>query len=181
MALTVESLCNSQGNYHFGFLTINQEPTGYVGAYLLTNRWVRPLEFRISSAVQPNKVQQILYGDSLRSFLFADVIAKTLVEKSSTPATVILTDQPEVIGLANKLDVTVACLAKAESQAPEGTLTAVGPRGIGLHCFGTAETAELLSKMFEGMDIDLAEPFIRIRDAIQETRRIGPKTPAQAA
>ena len=47
---------------HLGFLTVFAEPTGYLGGYLVTNSWGRPLEFRLSTAVQPNKVQQILYG-----------------------------------------------------------------------------------------------------------------------
>src|SRR5262249_7230983 len=51
-----------------GFLTVLQEPSGYLGGYLVTNLWGRPLEFRLTSAVQPNKVQQILYGDTLLSY-----------------------------------------------------------------------------------------------------------------
>ena len=47
---------------NLGFFTVQREPTGYVGGFLVTNRWGRPLEFRLSSPVLPNKVQQILYG-----------------------------------------------------------------------------------------------------------------------
>src|SRR5438874_9502528 len=69
-----------------GFLTIVQEQNGYLGGYLVTNLWGRPLEFRLSTAVQPNRVQQILYGPALQPYLCADLIGKTLVEKTATAA-----------------------------------------------------------------------------------------------
>ena len=34
---------------HIGFLTVYAEPTGYLGGYLVTNSWGRPLEFRLST------------------------------------------------------------------------------------------------------------------------------------
>src|SRR2546423_15306908 len=66
-----------------GFLTVLNEANGYVGGYLVTNTWGRPLEFRLSSAVQPNRVQQILYAGTLLSYLCADLIGKTLVDKTA--------------------------------------------------------------------------------------------------
>jgi hypothetical protein len=66
-----------------GFLTVLDEGNGYVGGYLVTNVWGRPLEFRLTSAVQPNRVQQILYGETLVPYLCGDLIGKTLVDKSS--------------------------------------------------------------------------------------------------
>lgn len=62
---------------HLGFLTVFAEPNGYLGGYLTTNSWGRPLEFRLSTAVQPNKVQQILYARTLNEYLCADLIGKT--------------------------------------------------------------------------------------------------------
>src|SRR4051812_23734213 len=48
-----------------GFLSVLQENGGFLGGYLVTNYWGRPVEFRLSTAVQPNRVQQILYGPTL--------------------------------------------------------------------------------------------------------------------
>ena len=75
-----------------GFLTILDDSSGVLGGYLLTNSWGRPLEFRLSTAVQPNRVQQILYGPTLTEYLHADLIGKTLIEKTSTPPGLIITD-----------------------------------------------------------------------------------------
>src|SRR6516162_1317357 len=66
-----------------GFLTVLHEASGYLGGYLVTNVWGRPVEFRLSTAVQPNRVQQILYGGKLQPYICADLIGKTMVDKTS--------------------------------------------------------------------------------------------------
>src|SRR5437763_17114377 len=92
---------------HLGFLTVFAEPTGYLGGYLVTNSWGRPLEFRLSTAVQPNKVQQILYGGTLTEYVSADLIGRTLVEKTGTPAHLLITDTLNVLSVRSRVDVPV--------------------------------------------------------------------------
>src|SRR2546421_4254764 len=87
------------GAQNLGFLTVLQEASGYLGGYLVTNLWGRPLEFRLTSAVQPNKVQQILYGDTLLPYLCADLIGKTLVDKTGLPVQLLVTDREAVLDL----------------------------------------------------------------------------------
>src|SRR5262245_48274194 len=64
---------------HLGFLTVLHEASGFIGGYLVTNLWGRPLEFRLSTAVQPNRVQQILYAQTLARYICGDLISRTLV------------------------------------------------------------------------------------------------------
>src|SRR5262252_3713630 len=97
-----------------GFLTVLHEASGYLGGYLVTNLWGRPLEFRLSTAVQPNRIQQILYGDSLHSYVCADLIGKTLVDKTAAKAQYILTDREAVLDLRQRAEVPVAWLAPAD-------------------------------------------------------------------
>src|SRR6516165_8784949 len=59
---------------NLGFLTVLNEVSGYLGGYLVTNNWGRPLEFRLSTAVQPNRVQQVLYAHTLEGYVCADLI-----------------------------------------------------------------------------------------------------------
>src|SRR5205814_3245787 len=95
-----------------GFLTILEETNGYLGGYLVTNVWGRPLEFRLSTAVQPNRVQQILYGGTLQPYICAELIGKTLVDKTGVPVQLILTDREPVLELRCCLEVPVAWLAQ---------------------------------------------------------------------
>src|SRR5437588_5889736 len=96
---------------NLGFLTVLHEASGYLGGYLVTNLWGRPLEFRLSSAVQPNRVQQILYGGTLEAYVCADLIGKTLVEKAGVPVQLLVTDQEQVLDLRRKVEVPVLWLA----------------------------------------------------------------------
>ena len=70
------------GPVNLGFLMVLQEGNTYLGGYLVTNQWGRPLGFHLSSAVQPNKVQQVLYAATLVPYVCADLIGKALVDKA---------------------------------------------------------------------------------------------------
>ena len=85
---------NASASATLAFLTVLQEPSGWLGGYLVTNGWGRPFEFRLTTAVQPNRVQAALYGPTLHEYLLADLIGKTLVEKTATKPDLIVTDAP---------------------------------------------------------------------------------------
>src|SRR5262245_51602958 len=165
-----------------GFLTVLQEANGYLGGYLVTNNWGRPLEFRLSSAVQPNRVHQILYGGTLKPYVCADLIGKALVEKTATPVQLLLTDSEPVLDLRLKVPTPVAWLAAADdplaaalTQAGVCVQPAAGGKGPVL-CHprfpgDVAAVGELLGRL-DGT-LDLAEPFARIREAVTEARKMG--------
>src|SRR5438093_8033133 len=96
---------------NLGFLTVIQEPSGFLGGYLVTNLWGRPLEFRLSTAVQPNRVQQILYAHTLNRFICGELLGKTLIEKTTTPAHLVLTDTADALSLRRVVDVPVVWVA----------------------------------------------------------------------
>src|SRR5262249_9238800 len=150
-----------------GFLTVAQESNGYLGGYLVTNAWGRPLEFRISSAVQPNKVQQILYASTLVPYLCGDLIGKTLVERAGDPVQLVVTTCEHALDLRHKLDVPVACLLGPDDA--RGAVALPGGKGT-LLCHpkhpGDPEAIRQLLASLDGLD--LAEPFTRIKEAVAE-------------
>jgi hypothetical protein len=155
------------GTLQLGFLTVLHEANGYLGGYLVVNGWGRPLEFRLTSAVQPNRVQQILYGDTLETYVCADLIGKTLVDKAGVAVQLVVTDREEVLDLRLKLDAPVAYLAPSGGEADKGRPFHCHPRFEG--------DAALVREILERLDaaFDLAEPFQRIREAIGEARKMG--------
>jgi hypothetical protein len=160
-----------------GFLTIVQEPTGWVGGYLVTNAWGRPLEFRLSTAVQPNRVQAVLYGPTLRDYIHADVIGKTLVDKTSLKPDLIVTDSPGVLGLAKRINIPVIALRPDDAFLPPETSAFAHARssaGLLLSTECPDAEATILVKL-DAVDaaVDLAEPFARIREAVAEARKTG--------
>src|SRR5437016_461617 len=90
-----------------GFLTVLHEANGYVGGFLATNSWGRPLEFRLSSAVQPNRVQQALYGGTLEPYVCGELIGKALVDKAGVAVQLVVTDREAVLELRRRLDAPV--------------------------------------------------------------------------
>ncbi len=170
------------GLTNLGFLTVLHEPNGYLGGYLVTNVWGRPLEFRLSSAVQPNRVQQILYAGTLEPYICADLIGKTLVDKTAAPVQLLVTDRATVLDLRLKLECPVVWLAAAED-AQARSLTGIGavtvPAETGrgpLLCHPRfPDDATLTREMLGQLDasFDLSEPFVRIREAVGEARKMG--------
>jgi hypothetical protein len=172
----------AHASLNLGFLTIVQESNGYLGGYLVTNQWGRPLEFRLSSAVQPNRVQQILYGGTLQPYICADLIGKTLVDKTGTAVQCILTDCEAALDLRLDIDVPVVWVAPAkdpvaEDLAEEGACIRLERQSHGLlihHPRFQADAAairELLDHIDTGLE--MAEPFTRIREALAEARKMG--------
>src|SRR5207244_12293221 len=104
---------------NLGFLTVLDEPSGYLGGYLVTNPWGRPLEFRLSTAVQPNRVQQILYAGTLQAYVCADLIGKTLVEKTAMPVQMVLTDTEAALELRLSLSVPAVWVVPSGDKVTE--------------------------------------------------------------
>jgi hypothetical protein len=156
------------------------EPGGYLGGYLVTNLWGRPLEFRLSTAVQPNRVQQVLYAHTLAGYVCGELIGKTLFDKTATPAQVVLTDSYDAFGLRRCVDVPIVWAAandpRAAGLAEQGAVVrpAAGGRGPLLAHPDFPDDRPPLRELFERLSgLDVVEPFTRIRDAITEARKMG--------
>jgi hypothetical protein len=168
-------------NPQFGFMTIVHESNGYVGGYLVTNTWGRPLEFRLSTAVQPNRIQQILYGQALQPYVFADLIGKALFERTATRPQLVLADRAPLLSLRPHVDVPMVYLpqenAPSRSESSDCAFiisTADGSSAAFCHS-GFAADRELARTLLDRLrdNIDVNEPFGRIRDAVSEARKMG--------
>ncbi len=163
------------GPINLGFLTVLQEPSGWLGGYLVTNGWGRPLEFRLTTAVQPNRIQAALYGPTLTEYLLADLIGKTLVEKTSAKPDLIVTDIPAALPLRSRLEIPVVAL-RSQTSIPETTPMDHSRTSAGLLLPARFATdAQTVAELLDRVDtaVDLGEPFARIREAIAEARKMG--------
>src|SRR5262249_50255038 len=127
-----ETVSESSTAAHLGFLTVLHEANGFLGGYLVTNLWGRPLEFRLSTAGQPSRVQQILYADTLPGYLHGELIGQTLVEKTAMPARLILTDRRPALELRPCVEVPVVWVSSPDDPGA----SADGPEVVrpGLRC-----------------------------------------------
>jgi len=177
---------------------------GLFGGYLVLNAAGRPLEFHCTAPIKPNRAQQILYGPTLEPFLYGEQIGQTLVDKATIEPLVVCTDRKPALAVRDYVKVPVALVLAAEDDlnatgATAGAVSSGDTSGpvwrIDAAHFGAAPLAsfqlgrnrlavpqsspqdqrqitERIAELAESFD--LAEPFGRIREAIQEARRGGP-------
>lgn len=160
-----------------GFLAILQDAGGAaLGGYLVTNAWGRPLEFRLTTAVQPTRVQQALYGPTLTEYLHADLIGKALVDKTGIQPGLIVADTITALGLRSRVDVPVVAVVPGY-EPTAGTFTIAHPRSPVplLVSDKFASDRELIEARLNEVDpaVDLTEPFARVREAVAEARKMG--------
>ncbi|MFO0926556.1 MAG: hypothetical protein U0736_05885 [Gemmataceae bacterium] len=162
---------------NLGFLTILHEGNGYLGGYLVTNAWGRPLEFRLSSAVQPNKVQQILYAATLVPYICGDLIGKALVDKAAVPVGFVLTTCEQAIDLRHKVDCPVVWVVEPTHPRAGEECAVPLPHGRGALLCHPKYPADVqaVRDLLGGLDgiPDLTEPFARVKEAIAEARKLG--------
>lgn len=88
----------------FAFLSVLDvgEP-GFIGGLLLLNRSGRPMEFHCTTPVRANRAQQILYGPTLRPYLFAEQIGTALLGKMKSKPDILFTDRVAIFELRDTL------------------------------------------------------------------------------
>ena len=92
---------------NLGFLTVIDQFPGLTGGYLVLNRAGRPLEFHCTMPISPDKIQQILYGETLQPFLFGERIAQTLIQRSKLPVLSIFTDHVAVLPVQSLVSTSI--------------------------------------------------------------------------
>lgn len=144
-----------------GFLTTVESPThGLFGGYLLVDSIGRPLEFSCTAPVRLSRAQQVLYGPTLHGYLHADRIGGTLLAEATIEPRIVLVDQVELAQLHVHTALPVALVRSGEPVEPQAD---------------DPVRRRQLSERLDGLlpNIDLAEPFERIRAAIDEAQRHG--------
>jgi hypothetical protein len=174
---------------------------GLFGGYLVLNRCARPLEFHCTAPIKPNRAQQILYGPTLEPFLYGEQIGQTLVNKARHEPLIVCTDlapglavrehisAPVLLVLPPGDDASTATDAGTEDPAdragqtfrrldgahrsPPGLIHfRWGHNDVAVAESAPADQAEITRRLAElALSWDLAEPFCRIREAIEEAQK----------
>lgn len=171
---------------------------GLFGGYLVLNTAGRPLEFHCTAPVRPSRAQEILYGATLRPYLYGEQIGQTLLNKASTAPLMVFTDVDPALTVRDFTDLPIAfvsvpvvedeaSLRNEQPQLSRIDRAQTGPRApftTRLYAFTVAGQSLAVLKTHEGdvetisqrwepfaAGFDLIEPFGRIREAIDEARR----------
>ena len=168
------STTNANHKPALGFLTVVEHPQhGLFGGYLLLNLTARPLEFHCTTPIKPNRAQEILYGPTLDSYLYGDQIGATLLGQSKIEPMAVFTDCPPVLAVRSLVSFPMA-LVLASEESTNGHLFTFR---VGRNVLAAAERADadatiIAQRLTEVSEsFDLAEPFERIRQAIEEAQQ----------
>ena len=152
-----ESAANDDPPAIFGFYSVMElDEVGFCGGFLVLNEIGRPLEFHCTLPVKPERSQQILYGKSLRNFLYSEHIGPPLVHKARNRATIVLVNQSESIELGRHIEAEVALVTPRENDTPE--------------ILGA--NVNVAARCRQAAGFDLQEPFERIAAAIDEANSV---------
>jgi len=182
-----------------GFLTVvEHEEAGWLGGYLVLNQRGRPVEFQCTAPVKPNRAQEILYGPTLRPFMYGERIGSTLINKSTTKPQLIITDVAPVLSVRDSVEMPICLVDTASTddcENPSGSAREAGmPRldsphdaqpvepklvlfSLGANQLGLetqySEDQQTITRRWEEMQLvlDLAEPFERIHQALAEAHQ----------
>ena len=175
---------NASARPALGFLTVLDHPEhGLFGGYLLLSLTGRPLEFHCTAPVKPNRAQQILYGPTLESFLYGEQIGFTLLEQAKIAPLVVCTDREPVLSVRDLVATPVVLVVSGENPG-DGVAEALPSSSNRLVTFDLGRNRLAVHERTEGdrplifqrlaevaQSLDLAEPFGRIREAIEEAQQ----------
>ncbi len=131
----------------YGYLLIvEDENNGYTGGYLVISEQGRPLEFHCTETVRPSRAQEILFGSTLKEFLFSEHLGAALIDASELSVDVLVVNDQDAVEAGTRLEIPTVCLNSSHD-----------------------ELDTRLERLAEA--IDISEPFGRVREAVLEACR----------
>lgn len=171
---------SSPSEQRLGFLAAKHQPTlGYVGGYLLTTARGRPLEFHYTNPIRPSPTHRILYGSELEPYILGELIGSNLIKQPTLEVAFIITDQPQVLDQRRCTSCPMLCV-EPSGETP-GAQEGPGRQAAQLRCHsGYPDDVAALNHWLQEVNpsLDLAEPFVRVWDALREVLSSEPKSHA---
>lgn len=167
-----------------GFLSVVEHvELGLLGGYLLLNAAGRPLEFHCTAPVKASRAQEILYGPTLRPYLYGEQIGQTLLTRSKLTPLVVCTDSVPVLAARDFTHVPLVLVRdgagdRGQESEDRGQKTEDGSQfslarnlvSVAPH-YSSDESAIRQVWPAQADSLDLLEPFARIREALDEAQK----------
>lgn len=181
-----------------GFLTVVEHAeTGLTGGLLILNTAGRPVEFHCTAPLKPNRAQEILYGHTLRPYLYGEQIGQTLLSKARNETLFVCTDVEPALCVRDSVDLPVVLVldGRETGQSAQGACRQRMLRFDQSHAVLYPNFTQLIQFQLGKQSVavpaqrqtdrdivvqrwqpyqehlDLSEPFGRIREALEEAQR----------
>jgi hypothetical protein len=103
-------------------------PNVFIGGLMVTDRFGLPLEFRYTEPIQPSKIQQVLYGQVLNSYIKKEVILETLLKNIEVSFKALLVEDDALLEIRGKnYSIGRLALTKSPPIGETGKRQELGP------------------------------------------------------
>ena len=128
-------------------------PNVYIGGSMVTDGYGLPKEFRYTEPIQPTKIQQILYGQVLNSYIKREVILETLLKSVESKFKCLLVEDESLLSYKSKLfSVIRMSETKASAIGEVGVMQEIAPTEILLQV--TRETPPLRLQFADPVSVE---------------------------
>lgn len=163
-------------------------PNIYVGGLMVTDGRGLPLEFRYTEPIQPTRIQQVLYGQVLSSYIKREVILETLLKNIETKFSCMLVEDENLVDYPSKgypvlrvvatKSAPVGPVGKVQEISPGEILLQVTAEGCPVRLYAgkgksdipetAAPSSEVITILLDaGQEMDIVEPMRRIEKALE--------------
>jgi hypothetical protein len=150
---------------------------GWMGGLMLTNGYGYPLDFHYSDPVFPTRLQQILYGPALSTYLKTDVIVPGLLHGCTTPVAAMFVEDATLMGGPARTSINLIRLQSVGLATPtpeadcEGLYQPAAPEATPVRVSWRPEQADTATPVMEtlkrlGQHMVVTEPFARLEQAL---------------
>jgi hypothetical protein len=153
------------------FIDVAVFPDGSIrGGILTTDLETRPYEFRVTSPIKPTQVQQILYGASLKDYVYGELICAPLVKATKEKLSLVLAKEPYIVAMRPLVSIPVILVHHDGKSIGEN----LRPVSLSAHKSFQSELSFAQTVLAPVMQShDLIEPFERLKLALNEVNRTG--------
>jgi hypothetical protein len=140
------------------------------GGILTTDIETRPYEFRITSAIKPTQLQQMLYGTSLKDYVYGELICAPLIKATKEKINFVLTQERYIMEVRPLVAVPIVLMSYNDKAVGDG----LKPISFQVHKDYSTELSHaqmVLTPITQ--KLDLMEPFERLKLALNEVHRLG--------
>ena len=138
--------------------TFGDDNQAFRGGCLITERRTHPLEFRMTSPIEPTPLQTILYGKTLQSYVSIDLIVVPLLQAIKTKPVITLIRLPVFLMARPQVGLPMVLVSENED----------GKVQFQSHKKFTEDQQLLPSYLRQFKTEYIFEPFMRIQAALKE-------------
>jgi hypothetical protein len=132
----------TESDIRIGFIDVCVFNDGSIrGGMLITDIDTRPYEFRVTSSVKPTQLQQVLYGPSLKEYVYGELICAPLVKIAKEKLSLVLTKELNLLVIRPLISTPVLYVYRDQRsiKTGDGKDDAINPVLISTHRNYTGE------------------------------------------